>query len=91
MLLIDIINPELARLALVSKNRIREHHFQNQNLSENLLLEIKKFCRKQKIKLSDLTKIEVQADPGHFSKTRTVVATANALAFGLKLSQDLRF
>lgn len=86
LLFIDATDPQTVRLALVSKDSVAEHHFINNNLSERLLSEIQKFCKKQKIKLSDLTKLAVAAGPGPFSKTRTAVATANALAYGLNIS-----
>lgn len=64
-----------------------EHRFSSLNLSENLILEIKKFFKKQKLGFNDLDKIEIITDNG-FSKTRTVVATANALIFALGLKQN---
>ncbi len=42
-----------------------------------------KFLKKQKIKLTELQKIAVITGPGQFSKIRTAVASANALAYGL--------
>jgi len=85
LLFIDATNPETVRLALVSKNSVTQHHFNNENLSERLILEVQKFCKKEKIRLSDLTKLAVVIGPGYFSKIRTAVATANALAYGLKI------
>ena len=65
-----------------------EHKFSPQNLSENLILEIKKFFKKQKLSFKDLDKIEIKTGTG-FSHTRTAVATANALIFSLGLKQNL--
>src|SRR5579885_3433331 len=64
------------------------HTFGALNLSENLLIEIKKFLKKQKTKLADLAGVEVVMGE-HFSRTRTAVATANALIFSLHLKQGL--
>ncbi len=86
LLFIDAANSENIRLALVSSAFISEHHFNNSNLSEKLLIEIKKFLKKEKIDFSDLHKIAVISGPGPFSKIRTAVAISNALAFGLKIS-----
>lgn len=83
LLFIDTTNPQTVGLALVIKNSAVEHHFASENLSERLILEIRKFCKKEKIQLSQLTKLAVATGPGHFSKIRTAVATANALAYGL--------
>lgn len=57
-------------------------------LSENLLPELRKFLRQHKVKLSDLTKVSANPGPGGFSSTRTGVATANALAFGLGIPRQ---
>lgn len=81
-LFIDATDLEQVRLALSTGS---EHYFVNENLSESLVSEIKKFLGKQKIKLIELKKIGVVAGPGHFSKVRTAVAVANALAFGLQI------
>lgn len=83
-LFIDTTNQESVGLALSSGNKTVTHIFNvNYNLSEVLIPEIKKFLAKQKIKLPEIVKIGVVTGPGGFSKIRTAVATANALAFGL--------
>lgn len=64
------------------------HKFQSRNLSENLLPEIKRFLKKNKTNISDLKKIEIRTGT-HFSRTRTIVAVANALIYGLKLRQKM--
>ena len=65
------------------------HIFESQRISETLLPEIKKFLKKQKVKFSDLKKVDVHPGPGHFSRIRTAVAVANGLVFGLGLNQKL--
>jgi tRNA threonylcarbamoyladenosine biosynthesis protein TsaB len=83
ILFIDTTNQDLVRLVLFSAKQKFEHHFANANLSENIISEIKNFCKKNSIKLSQLEKIMVVRGPGSFSKIRTAVAVANSLAFGL--------
>jgi len=88
-LLIDSSNTDQLRLVLTSKLRQNfEHYFEAKNLSENLVLELNKLLKKQKISISKIENIEIKTDNG-FSKTRTVVATANALIFALGLKQKL--
>ena len=88
ILVVDSSDPEHIVLRLIRENSQAEHNFSAQNLSETLLSEIKKFLKKQKISFSQLKKIEIKTDKG-FSKTRTVVATVNALIFALNLKQNL--
>ncbi|MEO8065500.1 MAG: hypothetical protein ABI643_01430 [Candidatus Doudnabacteria bacterium] len=83
ILFIDASDHDFARLAIVSENFLAEHKFVNENLSERLILEIKKFFKKNKFKFSDLSKLAVVVGPGPFAKTRSSVAVANALGFGL--------
>lgn len=87
-LFIDSSNLEEVKLALVGSKQIKFHNFQlENNLSEKLIPEIKKFLAKQKIKLADLKKLAVVVGPGPFSRVRTAVATANSLglALGIKI------
>ncbi|MGE5298272.1 MAG: hypothetical protein ACM3KM_03855 [Acidobacteriaceae bacterium] len=58
----------------------------NGRLSENLLKKIKEFLSANHTKLGELAKIGVVSGPGNFSRIRTGIATANALAFGLKIA-----
>ncbi len=86
ILVIDASDSSIVKLALSDGKKYFTHNFESQkDLSERLTTEVKKFLKKQKANLSDIKKIGVQAGPGHFSRIRTAVATANALAFGLKI------
>jgi len=85
LLFIDTSDYEKVSIALVEKQVIY-HHFKSHNLSEELLVEIKKFLKKQKVELKQLQKIAVVVGSGGFSRIRTAVSTANALAFALKIS-----
>ncbi len=89
-LLIDTISTDRVTLTLSGKSKPVTHTFRtDHNLSENLVPEIRKFLAKQKIKLAHLQGVGVVTGDGHFSRLRTAVATANALAFGLELKQAL--
>lgn len=85
LLFINTSDQQEAQLALVS-GEIVWHKFAAANLSENLILEIKKFLQKQQAGWDQIQQIAVVTGPGPFSKIRTAVATANALAFSLKIS-----
>lgn len=89
ILRIDTADPQIARLSLVSNSSTFRHEFASENLSEKLIFEIRKFLKKQRIVLKDIKKIEAAAGPGPFSKVRTGVAVANALAFGLGIKHRI--
>ena len=90
VLSIDSSDPINVKLILTANAKTVVHSFQcAQNLSEQLTFEIQKFLKKQKLKLSEIKKIEVAPGPGHFSRIRTVVATANALNYALQTKQKL--
>lgn len=86
-LLIDTTQAEKIIVALfnVSGEEIARREKNVMQISENLLPEIEKLLKKQKVKLKDLKKILVNPGPGGFSSTRTGVATANALAYALNI------
>ena len=84
LLFIDASDPEITKLALVGGST-SQHTFEGQRLSEILLPQIKSFLKREKNSLSDLEAIAVVAGPGRFSRIRTAVTTANALAFGLEI------
>ena len=89
-LFIDTSNPDFAILELHEGKNIFQHKFKSKhNLSERLIGEIKKFLEKRKFKLTNLKKIDVKSGPGYFSRLRSGVATANALAYSLHLPQKL--
>ena len=52
---------------------------------QDLLGEIDKLLKAEKLTLKDLTKIEVNLGSGHFTSLRVGVAVANALGFALGL------
>jgi tRNA A37 threonylcarbamoyladenosine modification protein TsaB len=61
----------------LSKQKISLPH------AENLAQAIEKFLSTHKLRLSDITKIAVRQGTGFFSRIRTGVVAANAIAYGL--------
>ena len=85
ILSIDVTEPEIVKLSLDNF----KHEYKSTRLSETLLSEIQKLIKKNKLTLQNIHEIKVNKGPGHFSRIRTAVATANALAFGLNLNQKI--
>jgi len=85
ILFIDATDYEKTRLGLIGKTPVFVEVLGNK-LSESLLPEINKLLKKNKITLRQIHKIAVAVGPGHFSRIRTAVATANALGFALGVS-----
>ena len=65
----------------------------NRNQNELLLPEIEKLLKQNKLKLSNLTSIEVANGQGSFSSLRLGIVTANALgyALGIPVKDDSGF
>lgn len=83
---LDATHPTVIRLGLAGPQESFFKSFElERKLSEKLLPEIEKFLRAKKIKLADLSGIAIARGPGLFSRIRTAVATANALAFALHI------
>jgi tRNA threonylcarbamoyl adenosine modification protein YeaZ len=86
VLFIDSSDEKVAKIGLFTEKSAKFHEFEaDRMLSEKLLPEISKFLTKNSLKLQNLTKLAVITGPGGFSKVRTAVATANALAFSLMI------
>lgn len=84
MLFLDTSVPEYIKMALVGQ-KIINTSFKSHSASENLIPEIAKFLKKMKVTFKNINKIGVVVGPGHFSRVRTGVATANALGYALNL------
>lgn len=86
ILVIDGSNSDHVRLGILAKNKAIWHKFvPDYDFSEKFTLELQKFFKKSKISLRYLTKIAVFVGPGPFSRIRTAVVSANALAFALNI------
>jgi tRNA threonylcarbamoyl adenosine modification protein YeaZ len=86
MLYIDVSDSNTARIGLVDSKRVEDFTWEtSNNLSETLLDKITELLKKQELTFRDLTKLGVVVGPGHFSRIRSGVTTANALAFALNI------
>lgn len=86
ILTIDSTSPIYIKLELTSKTQDFEHIFESErDFSEKLIPEIQKFLKKHRLTLKNVSEIKVLEGLNGFSRARTAVATANALAFGLNI------
>lgn len=86
ILFLDTCDSEKTSIYLVDDKFLAAHIWPSQKTQqEKLHTEIAKFLKKSKIKLSDLDKVGVVVGPGHFSRVRTGVVTANTLAYALDI------
>jgi tRNA A37 threonylcarbamoyladenosine modification protein TsaB len=85
-LFIDTTDAQKARIGIITGDDFKEISFDVGNhLSESLTDRIAAFLKKQKADLRGFKKIVVVIGPGHFSRIRSGVTTANALAFALNI------
>lgn len=94
LLFLDTSNPESTKIALVSKDRVVDFVAEgfslpqygglktSTTLSSPLVL-VQKILKKHRLKFSDFKKVAVVVGPGPFTRVRTGVVIANALAYGL--------
>lgn len=68
-----------------NKKKLLEEKSDPVTKSQNVLPMIKKILREEKIRMSDLTAIEVNTGPGSFTGIRVGVTVANTLAWILKI------
>lgn len=85
ILFIDTTDNDFAKIALITGKKVVSKTWQTKRLSETLMPIISSLLKRQKVKFQDLHKIVVVKGPGFFSRLRTGVATANALAFALNI------
>jgi tRNA A37 threonylcarbamoyladenosine modification protein TsaB len=84
MLFLDTSDPAQTALYLLDKASLKAHIWQSRfSQQEKLHGEIAKFLKKYKVPLKKLTKVGVVTGPGHFSRVRTGVVTANTLGYAL--------
>lgn len=85
-LFLDTCDSEKTSVYLVDAKKLAAHIWPSKKTQqEKLHTEISKFLKKQKVKLQDLEKVAVVVGPGHFSRVRTGVVTANTLAYALNI------
>ena len=86
ILKIDTTERNQIRVALVGNDSEKEElTIQQKTGSQALLPAIVQILADAKIKLSDITSIEVNRGPGSFTGTRVGVSIANALGFALSI------
>jgi tRNA threonylcarbamoyladenosine biosynthesis protein TsaB len=86
ILLFDTSDPEQTSFYLLQKDSLKAHVWlSHKKQAEIFHSEISKFLKKCKVGLQSLKKIAVVVGPGHFSRIRTGVVTANTLAYALKI------
>lgn len=82
ILYVDTTDPEILILGLIDKNKtVIKKIKTGRPLSELITLQLEKFLAKAKVRLENLERIAVHTGPGHFSRLRTGIAVANALAY----------
>ena len=86
LLFIDTTNREQSTLAAIDADLVKVRNFKTPGrLSERLPLEMQKFLKSIKLKITDVKKIVVVRGPGSFIGIRTGVAYANAFSSLLHL------
>lgn len=85
ILFIDTSDFEVAELRLIQDDKILKQTWRGKRLSETLLPKIKQLLNRINASFDDIDKIVIVTGPGHFSRIRSSVAVANALAFGLRI------
>jgi tRNA A37 threonylcarbamoyladenosine modification protein TsaB len=83
ILYIDTTDNDVAKLVLTDGKKQFLQEFKSLPNAEDFAAVIKKFLVTHKFNFSDISKIAVRVGPGFFSRIRTGVVAANALAFGL--------
>jgi tRNA threonylcarbamoyl adenosine modification protein YeaZ len=85
ILFIDTTDNDVAEVALFDGRKTLSEKFASLPHGEDFAALIKKFLKTKKISLKDIDKIGVKTGPGFFSRLRTGVVAANALAFALNI------
>ncbi|MBX4205000.1 MAG: tRNA (adenosine(37)-N6)-threonylcarbamoyltransferase complex dimerization subunit type 1 TsaB [Candidatus Doudnabacteria bacterium] len=85
LLYIDTTDNKTAEAVLVSGQNTISEKFSEMPHAEDFAAALKKFLASKKLKLKDLDRIAVRVGPGFFSRVRTGVVAANALAYGLNI------
>jgi tRNA A37 threonylcarbamoyladenosine modification protein TsaB len=83
ILFIDTTDNDLAVLVVTDGKKHIRKEFTSLPHAEDFAIVLKKFLAENKMKFLDVEKIAVKVGPGFFSRVRTAVVAANALAYGL--------
>jgi tRNA threonylcarbamoyl adenosine modification protein YeaZ len=85
VLFLDTSNPDKIKAALVYPTRVLSLELSFAKNHKGLIGAIEQLLKKNKVKLTDLGLIAAVIGPGPFSRIRSAVTTANALAFTLNI------
>lgn len=85
-IIIDTTKSDKTTVKIQTKDYLDELTEENTPRSQTALILIDKLLKRNDIKLTDISEIEVNSGPGSFTGTRVGVAIANALGFGLDIS-----
>jgi tRNA A37 threonylcarbamoyladenosine modification protein TsaB len=87
ILLIDTSDSQKITLKLLLADKILKKTWVSPNSASEILADaIKKFLTEHKFRFADVERVGVVAGPGHFSRIRAGVTTANAMAYALNVS-----
>ena len=81
-LTIDSTNNKRLILTLDQEKKVVEYSTPR---DQDILSEIEKMLAQKNLQIQDLTQIEVNPGPGHFTSLRVGIAIANALSFSLNI------
>jgi hypothetical protein len=85
ILYIDTTDEKRGIIKLIySDNLIKQQIITNPQ-AETFNLEIRKFLKKEKCKITEINKVAVKTGPGFFSRVRVGVVAANAIAYALNI------
>ena len=79
---IDTSNNQKIILKLGKKQWVKTY---DSPRDQDLLREIDKFLKTEKLTLKDISKIKINLGPGHFTSLRVGVAVANSLSYALNI------
>ncbi len=83
ILYIDTTDNDVAEIALILEKKKITERWQFLPHAEQFAEKIQKFLKKNKVDFAQISKIAVKVGPGFFSRVRTGVVAANALAYAL--------
>ena len=85
ILYIDTTDNDVAEIGIRRAEKYRRQQIKGRLQAEEFAALIESFVQKQGLQPTDIKKIAVRNGPGFFSRVRTGVVAANALAYALNL------